>query len=265
MFPVQGKRVLVTSSTEGIGRGVAETFASHGAVVTITSRSGEKLHRALHDLRKISPAVYGTQSDMTNLGSLNSLVSYALHVMGGIDILVVNSGNPPREPITFSEADIHDWEYATKLYLLSAVSLSKLVIPDMISRQWGRIFFLSSWTVREPQSILVLADVSRSPLLQLTKILSRDYGRHGITVNTILMGSFPTEGAKKTLSRYAESKGLPFEQVWKERVLDPISVGRLGDVKRDLGSLLLFLSTDMGSYITGTSILVDGGTTSSVG
>ncbi|BCS94282.1 SDR family oxidoreductase [Metallosphaera javensis (ex Sakai et al. 2022)] len=264
MFPVQGKRVLVTSSTEGIGRGVAETFASNGAIVTITSRSREKLESALHHLRRINPAVYGTQSDMTNLDSLNSLVSYALHVMGGIDILVVNSGNPPREPVTFSGTEIQDWEHAIRLYLLSAVSLTKLVIPNMVSRGWGRIFFLSSWTVREPQSILVLADVSRSPLLQLTKILSRDYGKHGITVNTILMGSFPTEGARRTLSRYAESKGLPFDQVWKERVLDPISVGRIGDVKRDLGSLLLFLSSDMGSYITGTGILVDGGTSSAV-
>ncbi len=177
MFSVQGKRVLVTSSTEGIGRGVAEAFAFHGATVTISSRSKDKLTKALNEIRRVNPSVYGIESDMTNQDSLHFLVSYAKEVMGGIDILVVNTGNPPREPITFSDTDLRDWEYSIRLYLLSAVTLSKLVLSDMVSRKWGRIFFLSSWTVREPQSILVLADVSRSPLLQLTKILSKDYGR----------------------------------------------------------------------------------------
>ncbi|AEB94574.1 SDR family NAD(P)-dependent oxidoreductase [Metallosphaera cuprina] len=263
MSQVLGKRVLVTSSTEGIGKGVAESFAYHGAHVTISSRSKDKLNRALQEIRRVNPSVYGITSDMTDLNSLTTLVSYAKRVMGGIDILVVNSGNSPKEPITFSETEMEDWEYSIRLYLLSAIHLSKLVLPDMASRKWGRIFYLSSWTVREPQSILVLADVSRSPLIQLSKILSKDYGKYGVTINVILMGSFLTEGAKRTLTRYAEKTGLSFEKIWREKVVEPISVNRLGDIRGDLGSLLLFLSSDMGSYITGTSILLDGGTTAS--
>ncbi|QKQ99400.1 SDR family NAD(P)-dependent oxidoreductase [Metallosphaera tengchongensis] len=264
MFPVKGKRVLITASTEGIGRGVAETFSENGATVVISSRSREKLKSAITEMRRVSPSVYGIESDMTDYKSLASLVSYAIKVMGGIDVLVVNTGNPIREPVTFSETEIVDWENSVRLYLLGAIYVTKLALEDMVKRRWGRVIYLSSWTVKEPQSILVLADVSRSPLLQLTKILSKDYGKHGVTFNTVLMGSFNTPGAKRTLSKYAESKGVSFEEVWKERVLNPIAVGRTGDVKKDLGSLLLFLSSDFSEYITGTSILLDGGTSSAL-
>ncbi|MDT7861068.1 MAG: SDR family oxidoreductase [Saccharolobus sp.] len=261
---ISGKRVLVTASTEGIGKGVAEAFLREGCNVIISSRSEEKVRKALTELKKISPSVWGFTADLTDYKSLESLVSKSFEIMHGIDILIVNSGNPPREPSYFFENSMEDWEYSIKLYLISAIKLVNLVYEFMKNQRWGRIFFLSSWTVKEPQRIFSLADISRASLIQMAKLLSKELGEFNITVNVILMGSFETEGAKKSLRKFAEKIGEPIDVVWKREVLSQIPLGRTGRIKEDLGSLLIFLSSDYGSYITGTTILIDGGMTRSI-
>jgi Short-chain alcohol dehydrogenase of unknown specificity len=98
---ISGKRVLITASTEGIGRGVAEAFLREGCNVVISSRSKEKVEKAVSEMRKIGPSVWGFVSDLTDFKSLEELINYSLKMMNGIDILVVNSGNPPKEPSYF--------------------------------------------------------------------------------------------------------------------------------------------------------------------
>ncbi|ARM76598.1 SDR family oxidoreductase [Acidianus manzaensis] len=253
---------LITASTEGIGKGIAKALAKQSFSLVITSRSENKIQQTLQELRKINPAIWGTTSDLTKPESLEKLVNFTLEKLGKIDLLVLNTGNPPREPITFEETTDEDWEYAVKLYLLSAIKLTKLVLPHMIKQKFGRIIYLSSWTVKEPQSIFVLADVARAPLLQLTKILTKDYSKYGITFNTILLGSFNTEGAKKGIKRLSEKRQKTFEQVWKEEVLDRIPIGRIGDPEKDIGNLVLFLYNS--DYLTGSYILLDGGNTNAL-
>ncbi|AEE94310.1 short-chain dehydrogenase/reductase SDR [Acidianus hospitalis W1] len=256
------KRALITASSEGIGKGIAKALAKQSFSLVITSRSEEKVKKAVEELRAINPSIWGKTSDMTNLKSLEELVSFSIDKMGGIDLLVVNTGNPSKEPSLFEETTDEDWEYSVKLYLLSAVKLTKLVLPKMKEQCFGRIIYLSSWTIKEPQDIFVLADVSRAPLIQLAKILSKDYGKYNITFNVILMGSFNTPGARRGIERLAKVRKKSFEEVWKEEVLDRIPLGRIGDPEKDLGKLILFLYDS--DYITGTSILIDGGNTRAV-
>ncbi len=256
------KRALITASTEGIGKGIAKALAKNSFSLVLTSRSEEKVKNTVNELRKINPSIWGKTSDMTDLKSLEELVSFTLDKLGEIDLLVVNTGNPSKEPSLFEETTDEDWEYAIRLYLLSAVKLTKLVLPKMKEQRFGRIIYLSSWTVKEPQDIFVLADVSRAPLIQLAKILSKDYGKYNITFNVILMGSFNTPGARRGIERLAKMKNKPFDEVWKEEVLDRIPIGRIGDAEEDLGKLILFLYDS--EYITGTSILIDGGNTGAV-
>ncbi|BDC19948.1 SDR family oxidoreductase [Acidianus sp. HS-5] len=256
------KRALITASTEGIGKGIAKALAKQSFSLVVTSRSEEKVKYTVEELRKINPSVWGKTSDMINLKSLEGLVSFTLATLGGIDLLVVNTGNPIKEPSLFEETTDEDWEYSVKLYLLSVVKLTRLVLPKMKEQHFGRIIYLSSWTVKEPQDIFVLADVSRAPLIQLAKILSRDYGKYNITFNVVLMGSFNTPGARRGIERLAKKRNKPFDEVWKEEVLDRIPIGRIGDVENDLGKLILFLYDS--EYITGTSILIDGGNTKAV-
>ncbi|BCU67290.1 3-oxoacyl-ACP reductase [Sulfolobales archaeon HS-7] len=256
---IKGKKILVTASTSGIGKGVAKSLAMEGAYIFVSSRNLDRVIETVKELKNFNENVWGDTVDLTNMASIDKLVNTALSQMGGIDILVVNSGNPPSEPSTFFENDINEWEYSIHLYLLSSIKLVKLITPYMIKRGWGRIFFLSSYTVKEPHDIFVLADVSRAPLLQLTKLLSRELGRHGITVNTILMGSFETTGAVENLRKYSTKIGRPFSEVWKEMVVDPIPVGKLGKPEKHIGKLITYLSSEYGDYITGTYIVVDGG------
>lgn len=256
------KTALVTASTEGIGKGIAKALAKQGFSIVITSRSEEKVQKTVKELREINPSVWGIVSDLTDLKSLDSLINFTLDKLETIGLLVLNTGNPPREPILFDEATDEDWEYSVKLYLLSAIKLTKLVLPYMIRQKFGRIIYISSWTVKEPQRIFVLADVSRAPLLQLTKILAKDYGKYGITFNTILLGSFETQGAKRGIQRLAEKLGKPFEEVWKEEVLSRIPVGRTGDPEKDIGELILYLYS--ADYMTGSYILLDGGNTNAL-
>jgi len=261
---VAGKRVLVTASTEGIGKEVAKAFLSEGASVVISSRSEEKLRLTLSELKAISPQVYGFRSDLTDRKSLEDLVAQARNVMGGIDVVILNFGNPPREPSYFEETNLEDWDYAVSLYLLSAITITKAVLPDMLRQKWGRIIYLSSWTVREPQPQFVLADVARAPLAQLAKILSHHYAQYNVTFNVVRVGSFRTPGALKGLEELAKRTGRGLDEVIKAEVIRRTDVRRFGVVGTDLAPLLILLASDLGSYITGAVIDVDGGTSGCV-
>ncbi len=261
---IRDKKVLITASTEGIGKGIAKALAKEGCKIIISSRHEDKVGKTVEELRKINPSIWGTTSDITDMKSIENLSSFSKKILGNIDVLIVNTGNPPSEPSYFEETKIEDWEYAIRLYLIGAIKLVKEFLPEMIRNHWGRIIFLSSWTVKEPQSIFALADVSRSSLIQLSKILGRDYGKFGITTNTILMGSFETEGAKKTIRNLANKKGEKFEDLWQQLVISPIPVGKIGNPEKDLSPLIIFLISDFSWYINGTSILIDGGLTNAV-
>ncbi len=261
---VSGKRVLVTASSEGIGKGVARRFLAEGASVIITSRDEGKLRRAYEELRSVSPQVYYRASDLTNPKSLEELYRFAVETLGGIDVLIVNSGNPPNEPSYFSQVTLEDWDYAISLYLKPAIYLTKLVLDDMVKRRWGRIIYLSSWTVKEPQPHFVLADVSRASLSQLAKILAKEYSKYNITFNVVRMGSFRTPGAMRGLERLAKEMGKSVDEIIRDEVIERSAVKRFGDIEEDLGSFLVFLASDRASYITGATIDLDGGTSDCV-
>ena len=261
---VSGKRVLVTASSEGIGKGVAKRFLSEGATVFITSRDEEKLRNAYEELKRVSPQVFYRASDLTDLKSLDSLYGFVKQVMGGVDVLIFNTGNPPNEPSYFAQSSDSDWDYAISLYLKSAIHLTRLVLDDMVKQKWGRIVYLSSWTVKQPQPHFVLADVSRASLTQFVKILAKEYSRFNVTFNVVRLGSFRTPGAMRGLERLAKEKGIDLEELVRREVIERSAVKRFADPEEDLGSFLVFLASDKASYITGSTIDFDGGTSDCV-
>lgn len=261
---INGKRVLITASTDGIGKGIAESLAKEGCKLIITSRTHDKVNRTVNEIKKYNPEVYGITSDLSDLNTLDVLVDFAIKKLGGLDVFIFNSGNPPNEPSYFEDTSLEDWDYSLHLYLLSAIKLTKLILPHMKGQKWGRILYLSSWTIKQPQRIFVLADVSRSPIVQLTKILSKELGEYNITVNTILMGSFETTGAKKSLERLAKKMNVDFKDLWFNEVVARSPLRRTGNIKKELGSLIIYLISDYSSYITGSIIPIDGGTLDAV-
>jgi 3-oxoacyl-[acyl-carrier protein] reductase len=260
----KGKRVLITASTSGIGYAIAKRFFESGARVVISSRNPDNVSKALQRLTKgrSSSNVYGIPCDLTVYYDIKNLVLKSVELLGGIDIFVYNSGNPDNEPATFFETSPSDWEYAVKLYTLSPIWLTLEITPYMIRQGYGRIIFLGSVSIKEPMSVLALADVTRISILPLTKLLARELGPKGILVNAVLPGSFMTEGAKRLIERLAQREKKSKKIVEKEIAsLSPLN--RFG-FPSELANVVLFLASDMASFINGSVITVDGGMAHSI-
>ncbi|MGB9729631.1 MAG: SDR family oxidoreductase [Thermoprotei archaeon] len=258
------KRVLVTASTSGIGYTIAKRFFEEGAKIVISSRNPDHISKAIQRLTKgkISSNVYGIPCDLTVYDDVKRLVTQTIEFLGGIDIFVYNSGNPDNEPATFFETYPSDWEYAVKLYTLSPVWLTLEIAPYMIKQGYGRIIFLGSVSIKEPMSILALADVTRISILPLTKLLAKELGTKGILVNAVLPGSFMTEGAKRLIERLAQRERKSKKSIKKE-IASLASLNRFGS-PRELANVVLFLASDAASFINGSVITVDGGMSHSI-
>ncbi len=241
--------VLVTASSKGIGRFVAEYLHDKGYKVVGTSRN-PGLHDLPYELEYM---------DFTDKQSIEELTSR----LPPIDAAVINTGNPPCEPCLFNEASYDDWVYAAKLYIAGPLYLAKILIHRSISsNKQLSILFVSAASVIEPMKYFPLSDTVRSGLSRIAKLVSRTYGPT-IRVNVLLLGSYDTPGARENVSKIGEREGYSNpDKAWRDLVEgrnpgksvgDPVELGRIVE-------MLLFDA----SYINGTVILVDGSMTRSV-
>lgn len=256
---IRGTRILITGSSKGIGKGLATGLAREGASLFLSARDEETLGKTVMELRRFNPCIWEYPSDLTSDRSLEELVGRAVDTMEGVDVLIINSGNPPGEPSLFDETTMEQWDYSIKLFLRGPIKLVRLTSEYMKRERFGRIIFLSSFTVKEPHDPFTLADVSRSPIIQLTRLLARQYGKYGITTNALLMGSFPTEGAERSLREIAKREGRTYEEVWNELVVKPIPVGFIGNPEVDLKGVVTLIISKYGRYINGSFFTIDGG------
>jgi 3-oxoacyl-[acyl-carrier protein] reductase len=250
------KVALVTASSKGIGHGIAKALLAEGAKVVISSRSVENLKLAESSLRtKSEYHVDSFQADLTVEEDLKRLAEFLMEKYDGADILVYNSG-PPKVG-RFQDLDLADWEYASRLLLLSAVSLCQKLVPGMITRRWGRLIFVTSLTLREPKPNLVLSNTVRLGLAGLMKSLSVELGQFGITSNAIAQGHILTDRVKQTTEFDAKQQGRSPEEVLGD-IIKQIPTGRLGSAE-EIGDLVAFLASEKASYINGSFISIDGG------
>ena len=189
------------------------------------------------------------EHDAADAGNAPELVRRVSEQLGPIDILVVNSGGPPASPDALSFS-LEQWRAAYELLLLGAVALVEAALPSMRERRWGRVLSLSSIVVREPSPVLVLSAAHRGGLLAAMKTLASQVAADGVTVNTLLPGVIATDRAREL---GADSP---------ERIRQ-IPVGRLGTVD-EFAAAAAFLCSERAAYITGTTLLVDGGVSRAV-
>jgi 3-oxoacyl-[acyl-carrier protein] reductase len=258
---LRGKVALVTAASKGIGLGTAKVLASEGMKVAISSRSSENLERARILLAaETGSEVLAVPADMTVREDLERLVETTSSKLGGVDVLVYNTG--PPKPGTFAEVTYADWEDATKLLLLSAVTLTRAVVPHMKNKKWGRLIYVTSLTLKQPVANLVLSNTVRLGIAGLSKSLSRELAPHGITSNGIIQGYIRTDRTLHLVEERASKTGTSVEEAYRE-MAKSIPLGRYGEPE-EVGSLAAFIASERGAYLTGGIFTVDGGLISSV-
>jgi 3-oxoacyl-[acyl-carrier protein] reductase len=244
-FNIDDKSAIVAASSKGLGKACAMRLAKEGTNVALCARSSGPLEDAASEIRNATNAdVITVQTDLRNAHAVEDFVSKAKAEFGQIDIMVANAGGPPIGQ--FEKFDDDDWQAAFELNLLSSVRLARETIPAMADRGWGRVVFITSISVKEPLDDLVLSNSVRAGVEGLAKTLSNDYAEDGVTVNCALPGYTRTE----------RLEDLPEEEL--EQYIEEIPTGRLGE-PQEFANLVAFLASDHSSYITGTSIQVDGG------
>lgn len=239
---LSGRTAIVCGASSGIGLGIAESLAGEGANVVMFARRRELLEQQAERLGGV--AVPG---DVTKAEDLERLVSTAVDTYGGIDILVNNSGGPPRT--TAAELDAAKIEAAVELLLVSIVRLTGLCLPHLERSPAGRIVTVTSSSVREPIDNLALSNSIRPGIAGWSKSLARELGPKGITVNCIAPGRIDTDRVREVYPDGPSAEDLA-----------TIPLRRLG-ATREVGDVAAFLCSDRASYVSGTVILVDGALT----
>jgi 3-oxoacyl-[acyl-carrier protein] reductase len=241
---IAGKVALVTGASKGLGRGVAAALVAEGATVAISSRSRERIDQTAGRI-----GASGFAHDAGEIDSIPSLVADVEEQLGPIDILVANSGGPPANPDALSFST-EQWRSAYEMLLLGQIALIEAVLPGMRERGWGRVLSLSSSVVREPSPVLVLSSAHRSGLLAALKTIARQVAGDGVTINSLLPGLIATDRTRELGADKPER-------------LRELPGGRLGTVE-EFAAAAAFLCSAPAAYITGTTLLVDGGVTRSV-
>lgn len=253
---IKGKVALVAAASQGLGRATAEELAAEGASLILCARTNETLQQACAEIRASTGArVLGVAADVANPADVARLVQAGLAEFGQIDILVTNAGGPPAG--TFEQHDAAAWESATRLLLSSVVELTRAVLPGMKARGWGRILNVTSISVKQPVSGLLLSNSLRAAVTGLARTLATEVAADGITVNCILPGYTRTARVESLAQAAATREGITPEQA-SARWTSEIPMRRLGE-PREFAALAAFLCSERASYITGTSTAVDGG------
>ena len=253
---LKGKIALVAAASRGLGRAVAEALAAEGATLVLCSRKAETIQQTANEIAAATGAdILALPCDVSQADEVARLVQSAVERFGRIDILVTNGGGPPAGQFDSLSADA--WEAATRLTLFSAIELARHVLPGMKDRRWGRILNITSIAVKQPIDNLILSNSLRAAVTGFARTLANEVATFGITVNNIMPGYTRTERVEELAKMMADKEGItPAEFVarWEKE----IPMRRLGE-PREFAALAAFLVSERASYITGTSIPVDGG------
>lgn len=242
---LRGRTAIVCGGSAGMGLAAAEALASEGANVVMFARRREPLEREAERIGALP-----VRGDVSNHADLKRAVEKTVQAFDGVDILVNNSGGPPRgNSLELTDDGI---EEAVELLLLSVIRVTGLCLPYLGKSRAGRVINITSSTVREPVDNLALSNIVRPAVIGWAKSLARDLGPRGITVNSIAPGRIDTERLKEV-----------YPNGPSESDLAGIPLRRLGE-PREVGDVICFLASDRASYVTGTVIPVDGGLTRSL-
>lgn len=253
---LKNRGVIVAGSSEGIGRAAAESFAREGAQVAMCARSEDRLRQAAAAIQSATGAeVYAEPLDVTDAPAVQRFTENVAKRFGRIDVRVANAGGPPAK--NFLSVSSDEWRKAVETNFLSVIYMAKAVIPHMQRHRWGRIITITSVSVKQPVADLVMSNAVRAGVVGLVKSLSNEFGKDGILVNNVAPGYTATDRLKELAGVRALAAGSQVEDVYTGWSTE-IPVRRVGQ-PREIADAIVWLASERASYITGQTLLVDGG------
>jgi len=253
---LKNRVALVAASSQGIGRATAEAFAAEGCRVAMCARNPQTLQAAAEKIRKqYNAEVLAQAFDVTDAAAVKSFVAAVADKFGSVDICVTNAGGPPAKG--FLAATVEEWQRALELNFLSTVYFAREVIPHMQRKHWGRILTITSITTKQPVADLVLSNAVRAAVVGLVKSLANEFGKDGILVNNVGPGFTATDRLKELAKVRASNSGKSEQQIFEGWATDA-PLQRLGE-PREVAETIVWLASERASYITGQTVLVDGG------
>lgn len=256
---LKDKVFLVAGASKGLGFAIASRLAAEGAKVSVCSSDSERIQSAVQQLLTLTDCI-GVQCDARNAEDINEWVRQSIAHFGRIDGLVVNAGGPP--PGQFEQFDDDAWQNAFNLTLMSAVRMIRSVLPVMREQKSGSILTLTSSSVKEPIDYLLLSNVMRSGVTSLAKSLSKTEAQYGIRVNNLVPGLIATDRMKNLDKLQAQVNHRTTEEQ-HAFTASAIPLGRYGH-PGEFANAAAFLLSDAASYITGATLVADGGTMKTV-
>ena len=258
---LKDKVAIIGGASKGLGRASAQVLAEEGAKVTICSRTSADLEKAADEIRESTGAeVLTYAADLDELSSVTGLISATVEHFGGLDILVNNSGGPPLA--RSADATEEQWETAVHRSLIFFGRMCRESVPHLRARGGGRIINILASTVYNPIPNLALSGATRMGVVAYSKSLADEVGRDGILVNNVCPGSILSDRMLSNVTSRAKELGISVEDALGNRAKET-ALGRVGEPV-ELANLVAFLASDKSTYITGTTILVDGGLVRSV-
>jgi 3-oxoacyl-[acyl-carrier protein] reductase len=258
---LNGKVAIVGGASKGLGRACAEVLAAEGAKLALCSRSKPDLEKTAQEIRDTSGRdVLAFAGDLDRYETIRDLISATIARYGRLDVLVNNSGGPPLARA--HNATEEQWATAIQRSLLFFARMSREAIPHMKTAGGGRIVNILASTVYQPIPNLALSGATRMGVVAFAKSLADEVGRDGILVNNVCPGSILTERMLSNVTSRAKELGVSVEDALAQRAAET-AVGRVGEPS-EMAYLVAFLASSRSSYITGTTMLVDGGLVRSV-
>src|SRR5438105_1622844 len=253
---LKNRVAIVAASSQGIGRAAAEAFAAEGCHVAMCARNPEALQTAAKKIQKqYSAEVLAEALDVTDSSAVHSFVEAVVSNFGGVDICVTNAGGPPAKG--FLAATVEDWRKAVDLNFLSTVFFVREVIPHMQRQHWGRIITLTSISTKQPVADLVLSNAVRAAVVGLVKSLANEFGKDGILVNNVGPGYTATDRLKELARARSASQNKGEDEIFAAWASDS-ALKRIAEPK-EVVDTIVWLASERASFITGQTILVDGG------
>ncbi len=248
---LKNRVALITGGSQGLGKAIAARLAREGASVVIAARNRELLEQAAEEIRAVGGRVVVVQADVSSAADCTRLVREATKAFGRLDILVNNAGTSARGE--FESVTDEAWQADFDLKLFAAIRIARLAIPHMKQHAWGRIVNITNIGAKQPGAKSMPTTVTRAAGLAFTKALSKEYGPDNILVNTVCIGLVRANQHDKKAAKV----GISVENLYSDMAKE-IPLGRVGSAE-EVANVVAFLASEAASFVTGSSINLDGG------